>query len=138
MGEPQVIDRPKLDMLRHELGSNFARILGYFCEDGARSVHAIEEAVRQRSAAALVNPAHTLKGEALQFGAQALGRLSESIEMQGRTAVEDHVFPSGVVEDVVKLRPLFDQALELLLHESSAPPAQRKPAAFGRKVIARA
>ena len=48
---------------RTELGGNFIRILGYFREDGVKSVSQIEEAMRAHSAAAMVLPAHTLKGE---------------------------------------------------------------------------
>ena len=53
---------------RGELGAGFVRILGYFREDGVKSVAAIEGAMRAQSAAAMVIPAHTLKGEARQFG----------------------------------------------------------------------
>ncbi|MGQ3177349.1 MAG: Hpt domain-containing protein, partial [Blastomonas fulva] len=48
---------------RATLGTDFVRILGYFREDGTKSVDAIEAAMRDKSAARLVLPAHTLKGE---------------------------------------------------------------------------
>jgi HPt (histidine-containing phosphotransfer) domain-containing protein len=73
---------------RSVLGEAFVRVLGYFREDGTKSVAAIEEAMRQKDAAALVMPAHTLKGEALQFGADSLGDLAEEIEFAARHYVE--------------------------------------------------
>src|SRR3546814_7563115 len=63
--------------VRRELGAGFVRILGYFREDGIKSVSAIEDAIRRRNAPALVIPAHTLKGEARQFVAERLSRSEE-------------------------------------------------------------
>lgn len=135
MSDTHIIDRSKLDGLRQELGSNFMRILGYFREDGAKSIASIEEAVRQKSAVALVRPAHTLKGEALQFGATALGLMAEQIEMAARRAVEDHVFPADVIEYVIQLRPLFEEATTLLARETAVTaPIRRVVGGFGRKI----
>lgn len=133
MAESQVIDHSKLDGLRRDLGPSFGRILGYFREDGTRTIAAIEEAVRHKSAVALVRPAHTLKGEALQFGAVRLGEMAERIEQAGRGAVEDHVFPIEVVEYVVALRPLFTEALGVLARESVIAAPVRRTVGFGRK-----
>ena len=69
---------------RAELGAQFVRILGYFREDGTKSVAAIEAAMRGANAAAMVIPAHTLKGEARQFGAEPLADLAERIETIAR------------------------------------------------------
>jgi len=135
VSDTHIIDRSKLDVLRQELGANFLRILGYFREDGVKSIAAIEEAVRQRSAVALVRPAHTLKGEALQFGAVALGAMAEQIEMAARRAVEDHVFPIDVIEYAVNLRPLFEEATGLLARETAVTaPIRRVVGGFGRKI----
>ncbi len=76
---------------RAELGANFVRILGYFREDGVKSVDQIEAAMRGHNSAALVIPAHTLKGEARQFGADPLGDLAEEIEVIARACVERQV-----------------------------------------------
>jgi hypothetical protein len=57
-----LIDWNAFNQARSELGSDFVRILGYFKEDGVKSLDAIEAAMRNKSAAALVRPAHTLKG----------------------------------------------------------------------------
>ncbi|WP_375427981.1 Hpt domain-containing protein [uncultured Sphingomonas sp.] len=119
---------------RGELGSGFVRILGYFREDGVKSVGAIETAMRAQSAAQMVIPAHTLKGEARQFGAEPLAALAEEIETIARDCVETRDTPSTALPLVVKLRPLFDGTLALLDREAS-PLAERRPAVggFGRR-----
>ena len=65
--EAELVNWTDFARSRSELGSAFLRILGYFREDGAKAIGAIEEAVRALNAAALVTPAHTLKGESAQF-----------------------------------------------------------------------
>lgn len=119
---------------RAELGANFVRILGYFREDGVKSVSQIEEAMRNHSAAAMVIPAHTLKGEARQFGADVLGDLAEEIETIARLSVERHDTPTNALEHVVNLRPLFETTLELLEREAN-PLVERRPT-FGRRSLA--
>ncbi len=138
MSEHPQIDREKLNALRMELGVHFPRILSYFAEDGIKSVEAVEDAVRNSDAVALVRPAHTLKGEALQFGAEALGYAAEYIEKAARDAVEARSFPLDIVETSAGLRPLFEEAL-IALQEAAAPAisqvALRRPVTgFGRKV----
>jgi HPt (histidine-containing phosphotransfer) domain-containing protein len=133
-----VIDHEKLDSLRNELGVHFPRILSYFAEDGVKSVDAIEEAVRDRDAVALVRPAHTLKGESLQFGAEALGLAAEHVEKAARAAVEARTFPLDIVDYSACLRSLFEETLTAL--QSAAVPMaspmllRRQAAGFGRKV----
>lgn len=132
----EAIDRPRLGALRRELGNSFARILDYFREDGAKSIDAIEDAVRQCSAVALVRPAHTLKGESFQFGALPLGMMAEKIEIAARRAVEDRVFPVDVIEYVIELRPLFEEALTVLTRETRALSPMGRAMGFGRKIAA--
>ncbi|MEH3047125.1 Hpt domain-containing protein [Sphingomonas adhaesiva] len=127
-----LVDRNALARARSELGTGFVRILGYFREDGTKSVVAIEEAMRKDNAAALVIPAHTLKGEARQFGANPLAALAEKIEDHARTCVEHHDSPQDAIEDVVALRPLFLQTLAVLERDAN-PLAVRRPGGFGRK-----
>lgn len=128
-----LVDWAAYSKARAELGAGFARILGYFREDGVKSVAAIEAAMRAQNAAAMVIPAHTLKGEAGQFGASPLADLAEVIEVIARECVEKHDTPSAALEDVVKLRPLFVETLALLEREAN-PLAERRPAAgFGRR-----
>ena len=127
-----LVNRAAFARARAELGANFVRILGYFREDGVRSVAAIEEAMHAGSATAMVIPAHTLKGEARQFGADPLAELAEIIEMIARDCVESREPPTATFEHIVKLRETFEATLNLLEREAN-PLVARKPAAFGRR-----
>jgi HPt (histidine-containing phosphotransfer) domain-containing protein len=118
---------------RAELGAAFLRILGYFREDGVKSIQSIEEAFRARNAAALVTPAHTLKGESAQFGAYRLSAMAEEIEMTARRCVEMLEGPDELIETVVALRPCFTETMALLDRDAN-PLAARRPATFGRRV----
>lgn len=124
--EDDIINWKALCETRTLMGAGFVRILGYFREDGMKSVAAIEEALRTNSSAQLVMPAYTLKDEAWQFGAEKLGALAERIEIAARHYVEIHQSPSDLVEDVVQLRPMFEATLTALEDEIS-PLAQRRP-----------
>lgn len=129
-----IVDLAVLSRAREELGAGFIRMLNYFREDGQKSVSAIEEAMRSANAIALVLPAHTLKGESLQFGAQPLAELAESIEVSARRCVEMHEKPNDLLGEVVRLRPLFEATLALFERETN-PIADRRPV-FGRKAAA--
>lgn len=133
MGGDQLVDWTAFQAARSELGAGFVRILGYFREDGTKSVAAIEEAMRGGNAAALVLPAHTLKGESRQFGAEPLSMLAESIEHIARQCVETRDAPDQALEHVVKLRPCFEATLTMLEREAN-PLVERRPA-FGRRAI---
>ena len=128
-----IVDWQTFSRTRAELGAGFVRILSYFREDGTKSVAAIEQAMRGLDATALVIPAHTLKGEALQFGAEPLGALAEHIEQTARRCVETRESPSELLESVVRLRPLFEQTLAMFDRETN-PLVDRRPA-FGRKAV---
>src|SRR3546814_16151533 len=71
----------------------------------SKSVVAIEEAMRARDARGLVMPAHTLKSEARQFGAEKLGALAEDNEMFARRCIERQVSPEEYLPRVGELRP---------------------------------
>ena len=132
-----LVDWPAFQQARSELGGGFIRILGYFREDGVKSVATIEAAMRAGSAAALIIPAHTLKGEARQFGAEPLADLAEAIETIARDCVEMQDTPEEALEHIVRLRPLFGETLTLLEREAN-PIVARKPVAgggFGRRAI---
>lgn len=135
VGSDPLVNWAAFGQARSELGANFVRILGYFREDGVKSVSQIEQAMRAGSAAAMVIPAHTLKGESLQFGAEVLGELAEEIENIARLCVERHDTPNDALERIVKLRPLFESTLEMLEREAN-PLVARRPAAFGRRSLA--
>jgi len=133
LDENSLIDWNVFTRARAELGAGFVRILGYFREDGVKSVAAIETAMRARNAAAMVIPAHTLKGEARQFGAEPLGEIAERIESIARDCVENRDTPDEALSDIVALRPLFEKTLAMLERESN-PLVERRPA-FGRRTI---
>ncbi|WP_443027042.1 Hpt domain-containing protein [Sphingomonas sp. GB1N7] len=130
-----LVDWAAYQRSRSELGAGFVRILGYFREDGVKSVAAIETAMRANNAAALVIPAHTLKGEARQFGAEPLGMLAETIETIARDCVENHDTPEEALEHVVQLSPLFQQTLALLEREANPLVARRPSVGFGRRPV---
>lgn len=117
---------------RNLLGAGFVRILGYFLEDGTKSVAAIEEAMRLKDSAKLLMPAHTLKGEAWQFGANRLALLAEEIEVAARHYVEIQIDPSELVEKVVHLRPTFEATVSALEAETS-PLVERRPVAAAQR-----
>jgi histidine phosphotransfer protein HptB len=125
-----LVDWAEFARVRGMLGADFIRILGYFREDGEKAVARIEDAMHRRDAAALVIPAHTMKAEARQFGAQPLGDLAEEIEFAGRRAVESRLFPDQIVPQVVKLRELYTQTMALFEQETN-PLVARRPT-FGR------
>lgn len=104
---------------RSALGGDFVRILGYFREDGTKSVAAIEDAMRAGNSAGLVIPSHTLKGDSAQFGAERLSAVAEKIEMAARRCVELRQEPDELLQLVVMLRHLFEQSLTALEKETN-------------------
>ena len=135
-GEAEIVDWVYFERNRAELGPSFIRILSYFREDGTKSLGQIEQAMREQNTAALVIPAHTLKGEARQLGAEPLAAIAELIETTARFCVESHRFPDELVKDVVELRRMFERTVELF--DKATNPlmarARPEPAGFGRKV----
>ena len=129
-----IVDWAYFEKSRTELGPGFIRILSYFKEDGVKSIGQIEQAMRDENTTALVLPAHTLKGEARQLGAEPLAKIAELIETTARFCVEAHRFPDELVPQVVELRALFDQTVELF-DKATNPLVSRTPSTgFGRKV----
>jgi len=132
LDDRDLVDWTAFARSRSELGAGFVRILGYFREDGVKSVAAIEAAMRAQSAAGLVIPAHTLKGESRQFGAEPLGTLAERIETIARDCVESRDTPEQALSLVASLRPLFERTLAIL--EREANPIVERRGGFGRRV----
>jgi histidine phosphotransfer protein HptB len=129
-----VVDWAHFEKSRAELGPAFIRILSYFKEDGVKSISQIEQAMHEQSTTALVIPAHTLKGEARQLGAEPVAKLAELIETTARLCVETHRFPDELVPQVVELRKLFNETVEKF-EKATNPLVQRAPpTGFGRKV----
>ena len=75
-----IVDWVYFEKSRAELGPGFIRILGYYREDGEKSVARIEQAMREHDTVALVIPAHTLKGESRQFGAEPLAEVGQFLD----------------------------------------------------------
>lgn len=130
--EAELVNWNEFAKTKAELGTAFLRILGYFREDGAKAISAIEQAIRERNAVALVTPAHTLKGESAQFGANRMSAMAERIEMVARRCVESREGPDELIEIVVALRPCFTETMALLDRDSNPLVARRQPA-FGRR-----
>lgn len=125
-----LVDWGTYSATRSTLGANFVRILGYFREDGEKSVATIEAAMHAGNSAAMVLPAHTMKSEAAQFGALPLAMLAEEIEACARRGVETRLFPDEILPQVAQLRPLYRETMALL--EERANPLIQRRAGFGR------
>ena len=130
---PDIVDWVHFEKSRAELGPGFIRILSYFREDGAKSIQAIELAMHQQDTVALVIPAHTLKGEARQFGAEPLAVVAELIEQTARFCVETHRFPDELVPDVVELRQLWNKTIALFDEATNPLQTRATPGGFGKK-----
>ncbi|MFL6846254.1 MAG: Hpt domain-containing protein [Allosphingosinicella sp.] len=122
----EIVDWTVFCEARSELGAGFARILSYFKEDGETAVARIEAAMHARDTAGLVLPAHRMKSEARQFGADPLGQLAEDIEFGARRAIEMGFFPDELLPAVARLRPLYVRTMALL--EAEANPLVRRRA----------
>ena len=129
-----IVDWVHFEKSRSDLGPGFIRILSYFKEDGVKSIAQIEQAMRDEDTVALVIPAHTLKGESRQLGAEPLAKIAELIETTARFCIESHRFPDELVPQVVELRRLFDQTVELFEKATNPLVSRSAPAGFGRKV----
>jgi HPt (histidine-containing phosphotransfer) domain-containing protein len=132
---PDIVDWVHFEKSRAELGPGFIRILSYFKEDGVKSIAQIETAMREQNTTALVIPAHTLKGEARQLGAEPLAKVAELIESTARFCIESRRFPDELVPEVVQLRRLFSETIDLFEKETN-PLLKRAaggPVGFGRK-----
>ncbi|MCY7270677.1 MAG: Hpt domain-containing protein [Sphingomonas bacterium] len=128
-----IVNWPYFEKSRGELGPGFIRILGYFREDGEKSVARIEQAMHDHDTVALVIPAHTLKGEARQFGAEPLAEVAERIENVARSCIETHRFPDELIPDVVELRRLFNLTVEMFDKATNPLKTRAAPATFGRR-----
>ena len=128
-----IVDWVHFEKSRAELGPGFIRILSYFREDGAKSIQAIEQAMHSQDTVALVIPAHTLKGESRQFGAEPLAAVAEQIEQVARSSIETRRFPDELVPEVVELRRLWNRTIELF--DEATNPLQTRTGAggFGKK-----
>ena len=129
-----IVDWVHFEKSRSELGPGFIRILSYFKEDGIKSISQIEQAMREENTVALVIPAHTLKGESRQLGAEPVAKIAELIETTARFCIESHRFPDELVPEVVELRRLFNETVELFEKATNPLVTRSGPGGFGRKV----
>jgi HPt (histidine-containing phosphotransfer) domain-containing protein len=129
-----IVDWAYFEKNRTELGPGFIRILNYFKEDGTKSIAQIEQAMRDENTAALVLPAHTLKGESRQLGAEPVAKIAELIETTARFCIEAHRFPDELIPEVVELRRLFNETVALFEKATNPLVTRSSPGAFGRKV----
>lgn len=132
-----IVDWGYFEKSRAELGPGFIKILSYFKEDGVKSIGQIEQAMRDQNTTALVLPAHTIKGESRQLGAEPLAKIAELIETTARLCIETHRFPDELVPEVVELRKLFNATVEQF--EKATNPLMTRAApvtgGFGRKQV---
>ena len=89
--------------------------------------------MREENTTALVLPAHTIKGEARQLGAEPLAVIAELIEKTARLCIETHRFPDELVPEVVELRKLFSETVELFDKATNPLVTRAAPGGFGRK-----
>lgn len=135
-----LVNDVELAVVQREIGPALARILGYYRQDGVVSLTAIEDAMAERSAAAMILPAHSLKGESLQFGAERMAELAQYLEMTARRCVEERTaLPDELSHDVAEMRICFHETVRILEAKimGHAVPARAAPAArpvFGRRV----
>jgi HPt (histidine-containing phosphotransfer) domain-containing protein len=134
-----LINEADLAVVRREIGPALPRIFGYYRQDGVTSITAIEDAMAERNAAAMILPAHSLKGESRQFGAERMAEIAEHLETTARQCVEDRsALPDALAVDVGMMRACFRDTVALLESKiAGAAPAPRaapvRPV-FGRRV----
>jgi histidine phosphotransfer protein HptB len=114
MGQTQeaIVDWERFAQARATLGVNFLRVIGYFSDDGAKSVAAIEDALRTRNAIGMIGPADLLKSDAMQIGALSVAEIAEDIEFGARDCVEWRQSPEILLEPVMQLRALFEDSVQ--------------------------
>ena len=132
---PDIVDWAHFERSRAELGPGFIRIISYFREDGSKSIAQIEQAMREENTPALVLPAQTIKGESRQLGAEPLAAIAELIEQTARVCIETHRFPDELVPQVVELRKMFNETVELFDKATNPLMSRAAPGTggFGRK-----
>lgn len=133
-----LINEADLAVVRREIGAALPRILGYYRQDGVVSITAIEDAMAERNAAAMVLPAHSLKGESRQFGAERMAELAQYLEVTARQCMEDRVpLPDELCQHVGQMRSCFHETISVLEARLSAAAQPPRAVAPGRPVFGR-
>lgn len=133
LASKMAVNMQMFEEVRTLMGPRLITTIAYFRQDGEGSVRAIETAQRTGDASGMIVPAHTLKTEAKQLGAEELGDLCMRIEQGARRCVEIHEGPEELLVSVAKLRPLFRETLAIFERETN--PLKSRPAkqaGFGR------
>lgn len=112
-----IVDWERFAQARAQLGGKLVRVVGYFRDDGKKSVEAIEAALRTRNAINIIGPADLLKTDAMQIGALTVAELAEDIEFGARDCVEWHQSPDSLIATVMQLRGVFEESLAQLERE---------------------
>ena len=112
-----IVDWERFAQARAQLGANLVRVVGYFRDDGKKSVDAIEVALKTRNAIQIIGPADLLKTDAMQIGALTVAELAEDIEFGARDCVEWHQAPDSLIAPVLQLRSIFEESLAQLERE---------------------
>ena len=120
-----IIDWERFAQARVQLGSNLVRVVGFFRDDGQKSVDAIENALKARNAISIIGPADLLKTDAMQIGALTVAELAEDIEFGARDCVEWHQSPDSLIAPVMQLRAIFEDSLAQLEREVNPLVARR-------------
>ena len=88
-----VVNWTTFGQTRALIGGEFSKILGYYRDDAAENVVAVEQAYKLRDAVSMVRPAHTLKGDSLQFGGEALASWPSSSNIARAAASKSRAPP---------------------------------------------
>lgn len=135
-----LLNEADLATARRDLADALPRIFGYFRQDGARAIGIIERAMQERNAAEVVLPAHGMKGEARQLGAERLAELALHLEMGARRCIEERTaLPEELADEARALRSVFHDTMTQLDRIIGTQPQPPKPnfsthrATFGRR-----
>jgi histidine phosphotransfer protein HptB len=112
-------DRVLVAQMRAAMGVTFARVLGYFRDDGVKAIADLETGLRGANAAIMVGAAELLKDSALQIGAENLAASAEAIEFDARDCIEWHQSPESLLEAVIALRGEFAALIDHIDRETS-------------------
>lgn len=113
-----ILDHAVLAALSDSVGGDdsfVADLVRTYLADGRDQLEAISAAVAARDAAALVRPAHTLKGASFTVGAMRLGETSRALEQRGRSG--DLEGSDGIVATASEEFEAASQALQTWLVE---------------------
>jgi len=111
----EVLDQAALDNLLEMVGGDpdfVDELVDTFLEDAPVQLAQLQLAVSAGDAAAVVRPAHTLKGNGASIGARAVETISRSIEEQARAGNLDGMGEqvAALVAAIAELRPALDEA----------------------------